>query len=178
MKFILFFIFSLFFFSNTLYSQINLDENFISKEKIGLHVGTFTNEIQFKKKINNHFITSLAFGYSNYTLIADVNLNNNNSVIKLNTDIRSFKSNLEYIPSNFLNLTFFTGLSYFSKFDLKADVFLKDNIKFGDIDIRPDVVGISKKTKKLQIAVALNMLNYLIIKIKNINYFTKTNLKD
>ena len=141
MKFILFFIFSLFFFSNTLYSQINLDENFISKEKLGLHVGTFTNEIQYKKKINNHFIASLAFGYSNYTLIADVNLNNNNSVIKLNTDIRSFKSNLEYIPSNFLNLTFFSGLSYFSKFDLKADVFLKDNIKFGDIDIRPDVAG-------------------------------------
>ena len=141
MKFIFFFIFSFFFFSNNSNAQINLDENFISKEKLGLHVGTFTNELQYKKKINKHFIALFAFGYSNYTLIADVNLNNNNSVIKLNTDIKSFKSSIEYIPSNFLNLTLFSGLSYFSKFDIKAEVFLKDNIKFGDIDLKPDVAG-------------------------------------
>lgn len=137
----MFFIFSFFFFSITLYSQINLNENFISKEKLGLHFGTFNNEIQYKKKISNHFISSFAIGYSNYTLIADVNLNNNNNVIKLNTDIRSFKSSLEYIPFNILNLTFFTGLSYFSKFDLKAEVYLKENIKFGDLYIKPDIAG-------------------------------------
>jgi hypothetical protein len=141
LKFNFLFTFSLFILSNTLYSQINLDDNFISKEKIGLHVGTFTNEFQYKKKISKHFISSFAIGYSNYTLIADVNLNNNNNIFKLNTDIRSFKSSFEYIPSNFSNLTFFTGLSYFSKFDIKAEVSLKDNIKFGDIALKPDVAG-------------------------------------
>jgi hypothetical protein len=124
-----------------LYSQVNVYDNFIVKEKWALNIGTFSNEIQYKKKISSHFISSFSFGFSNYTLVTNANLNNNNSVIKLNTDIKSFKSNLEYIPYNFLNLTFFTGLSIFSKFNLKANVFLKDNIKFGDININPDVAG-------------------------------------
>lgn len=140
MKYIASFIIFFNLFSNILNAQENFNNSIIN-EKFSISLGTFTNEVIYKKKIGNYFSSSFAFGYSKYAVNANVNLNNNNSIIKLNTDITAFKSNIEYIPKNFLNISFITGIAYYPKFNLNVEISLKDNIKFGDIILKPDVAG-------------------------------------